>query len=76
MPVAVLLSVLHAVWISEAGAYRFVYKEVDRDPALVGAGAVGLFGDCVSEFPCLVSSFPSSECSAQVYELREQPRPP
>ena len=28
--------------------------------ALVGAGAVGWFGDCVSEFPCLVYSFHSS----------------
>ena len=45
---------------AERAAIGLFTKLVDRDLALVGAGAVGCFGDCVSEFPCLVDSFYSS----------------
>ena len=43
--------------MSGASGHRVVYKIVDRGLALVGAGAVGWFGDCVSEFPCLANLY-------------------
>ena len=55
--VLVLLSQCMQCETAGARVHWIVYKEAGRDPALVVAGAVGLFGDCVSEFPCLVNSF-------------------